>query len=464
MKHWLWIPVALATGCFSDPVDLAGTGGTDTDDGTGPATTEGAVSSSGESSTTGLESADSTDSTASTEGTEESSGTTGASDSSSTTTAAGPACGNGVVEGNEHCDGDDPQGAACLRDCTITCLDHFQDCDEMPAGGCEIDTATDGNNCGGCGHICASGVCHNSACAPSAVADGIGPGPTRITRVGDTFVFDESGFGRILRWDLGSEQVHELVSDAVTGGFRRFAVANGNVHWLDYGDGSARRVPLDDGPVDFMFEIDDAGSPFASAAHLYYPTTTFVKLQQVSTLFQATHENPATTEAVASNVPGVMCQVVQAAGRIVWTGTDVENPVQSILPDGSDLESHSILANDACNRPVFGVGSSIYFYGRVLQAGPFGLVQHNLSTDASTMVVQEAAFGGLGDYFVSPDGILADINGEVRAYDLLGNDPVAVAELPANSLNSAGRYIDDQVVMWTEVEGNTWTLFVNERP
>ncbi len=403
-------------------------------------------------------------STDATEGADASSQTTDDPGSSSDTTAPGSECGNAVVEGNEHCDGQDPPGSACLDDCTITCLDSFRDCDEIPSGGCEIDTAIDSNNCGGCGHICASGVCQDSMCAPAAIAEGIGSGPTRIARAGDAFVFDESGFGRILRWDLGAEGVQVLVSGDLTGGFQRFAVADGSVFWLDYNDGSARQVPLEGGAVEFMFAIEQAGSPFASLDHLYYPTTTVSNAVQVSTLLQATHASPATTVEIAGGVPGVMCQVVQAAGRIVWTGTNFESPVQSILEDGGDPQSHSVLANDACNRPVFGVGSSIVVYGRATEGGPFGLIRHNLATDVSTMLIQEVPSGTLGDYFVSEHGIIVDLDGEVRAYDLMGNDPVVLAELPAEALNSTGRYIDDQVVMWTEIEGNTWTLFVNERP
>lgn len=453
MRHWLWISAALTAGCFSEPVEPGATGETDPGASTGPQTTDRTDSSAGTGGTEGVGSTETTD------GLGESSGTTG--DPGSGDTTPGPVCGNGEIEGNEDCDGEDPQGAACLDDCTIICLDHFQDCDEMPAGGCEIDTATDGNNCGACGHVCASGVCQDSACAPAAIAEGIGLGPTRILRVGDTFVFDESGFGRILRWDLGEDQAQQLVSDDLTGSFQRFAVADGSVFWLDRNLSAAQRISLAGGGVDFMFALSDAGSPFASATHLYYPTTEFVDGLQVSTLLRAEHGTPAATTAVASEVPGLMCQVVAAAGRIVFTTTDFDNPVGSIPPGGGSVQLSPVLTNDACNRPLFGVGPSIYLYGRTVQDGPFGIISHNLSNGMSSMVVPDPGFGDVGDYFVSADGILADVGGEVRAYDLQGNDSHVVAQ---NTTNSTGRYLDSQVVLWTEIENNTWTLFVNERP
>ncbi|MBV1859264.1 MAG: hypothetical protein KUG77_12690 [Nannocystaceae bacterium] len=448
MRRWLWIPVVLLTGCFSEP-DASGVPESD-----GGTTTDSMSSGADETVTTGG------DSTGPSRGADESTGSTDGP-TSSTTTARDPVCGDGVVEGSEHCDGDDPQGAACLDDCTITCLDHFDDCDKMPLTGCEIDTATDDNNCGACGHICSSGVCHDSTCAPAPIAEGIGPGPTRIIRIGDTFVFDESGFGRILRWDLGDGAVQELVSDDLTGSFQRFAVVDGAVHWLDRNLSAAQRVPLTGPPVEFMFAIEDGGSPFASNTHLYYPTTAFEGGVQVSTLLEATHGAPSVTTAIATDVPGSMCQVVVAAGRVIWTGTDFEDPIRSVPVGGGPIQSHPVLSTDACNRPVFGVGPTIYLYGRALEAGPFGLIAHNIASNTSSMVIQEAGLGDLRDYFVSADGILADVGGEIRAYDLLGADPVVVADLTPGSM---GRYLDEQVVMWTELEGNTWTLFVAERP
>jgi hypothetical protein len=39
--------------------------------------------------------------------------------------------------------------------CTVgTCQTGYADCDGLPGDGCEIDTQTDPNNCGGCGHVC----------------------------------------------------------------------------------------------------------------------------------------------------------------------------------------------------------------------------------------------------------------------------------------------------------------------
>jgi hypothetical protein len=60
-----------------------------------------------------------------------------------------------------------------LPGCTATvcgigsCVAGFHDCDGMDSNGCERATSTDSKNCGGCGIVCGSGSCVNSACVCS---------------------------------------------------------------------------------------------------------------------------------------------------------------------------------------------------------------------------------------------------------------------------------------------------------
>jgi hypothetical protein len=45
-----------------------------------------------------------------------------------------------------------------------TCNAGYADCNNNPGDGCEFNTQTDPNNCGGCGVKCHSGTCNNAAC------------------------------------------------------------------------------------------------------------------------------------------------------------------------------------------------------------------------------------------------------------------------------------------------------------
>lgn len=452
MQRWLPL-LCLLPGCFSDPpanmvedTEAVSTGpGADDGDGDG----SGLPNPTGAS--TGTDTGESDDGSASTSG----------SDAESSSGEAS-FCGDGVVDMGEQCDGADPPGSACLDDCRISCLTPFEDCDRMPANGCEIDTVVDPNNCGACGRVCASGVCEESACAPAAVTQGIGFGPTRIARDGDTLVFDESGFGRIFAWEIGTDEPTTLVEDDLTGVFRRFAVAEGHVYWLDGNNGAVQRSPISGGGVEFLFTVDDGGAPLATDDGVFFPSWRMVDLSQVSDLLRVDTDAPTESEDVVTDRPGLICQVVEAGGRLVWSTTVFDDPMQSIdLDDGGAPISLAALPQDACNRPLFGVGPSVYFYGRAVPGGPFGLVSHNIGTGTSSLLVQEPTFDGIGDYYVSPHGIVIDVDDEIRLYNLMGNDPVVIGPKTEGSI---GRYVDDQIVAWTELEDNTWTLLVAERP
>lgn len=449
MQRWLPL-LCLLPGCFSDPQVS-----TNED-------TEGSSAGPGEDDSGGSSVPDPSGTSTGPFTGESDGGSTSTGTPAESTSDTASFCGDGVVDQGEHCDGTDPPGAACLDDCRISCLDSFEDCDRTPDNGCEIDTVTDPNNCGACGRVCASGVCEGSACAPAAVVQGMGFGPTRIARDGDTLIFDESGFGRILAWEIGADEPTTLVEDDLTGVFRQFAIADGHVYWLDSNLGAVQRSAVARGGVEFLFAVDEGGSPLATDDGVFFPSWRTVDLTQVSDLLRVDTATPTISQAIATDRPGLICQVVEAGGRLVWSTTLFDDPVQSLdIDDGDAPLSLAALPQDACNRPLFGVGPSIYFYGRAVAGGPLGLVSHNVGTDTSNLLIQEPSFDAIGDYYVSPHGIVIDVEDEIRVYTLVGNDPVVIGP---KTENSVGRYIDDQIVAWTELEGNMWTLLVAERP
>ncbi|HET7539378.1 MAG TPA: hypothetical protein VFK05_05880 [Polyangiaceae bacterium] len=87
----------------------------------------------------------------------------------------------------EHCGGCNAKPCPALNaeayceggKCGFNCADNFEDCDGKPGNGCERDVSRDINNCGGCGKVCSASAgktawCRNGQCGETTCAAGRG--------------------------------------------------------------------------------------------------------------------------------------------------------------------------------------------------------------------------------------------------------------------------------------------------
>lgn len=166
--------VALAAGCADDSSAADTDGGSSSGAGTSTGLAEtstaddGGSSSAGDSSSTGGGTTDTGTGAASSVGTTSADASTSAegssttSDGSSTTGTVGPTCGDGIVDGDETCDGDALAGASCSDQGfvagVLTCL---PDCSGFDTSGCIVA----GDCCGAHGAVgCADPSCQQTIC------------------------------------------------------------------------------------------------------------------------------------------------------------------------------------------------------------------------------------------------------------------------------------------------------------
>jgi hypothetical protein len=118
------------------------------------------------------------------------------------------------------------------------------------SGSC-VDTTSDANNCGRCGHGCCGGQCMNSACTPRVISTGTAPGPPVVDA---KYVYwadaQQSGDGGILRAPLSGGSPVSLA--AFLDHPNSVAVDSSFVYWVTYSVtapnyGGVFKVPVDGG-------------------------------------------------------------------------------------------------------------------------------------------------------------------------------------------------------------------------
>jgi hypothetical protein len=89
--------------------------------------------------------------------------TNGCEDNTSNDPANCGACGSACPSGPHS------TPTCATSKCALQCDPAYADCDKNPSTGCEVHTSVDVNNCGACGYVCktpnATPVCANSSCA-----------------------------------------------------------------------------------------------------------------------------------------------------------------------------------------------------------------------------------------------------------------------------------------------------------
>lgn len=104
-----------------------------------------------------------------------------------------------------------PNGTAGCFDgvCGLTCMGTFQDCDKIPANGCEADLKTDTKNCGGCGVTCPmGGSCVNGGCECAGTT-----AEAQLIPLDMYVMFDKSGSMSGTKWDNATAAMKSFVND-----------------------------------------------------------------------------------------------------------------------------------------------------------------------------------------------------------------------------------------------------------
>lgn len=140
--------------------------------------------------------------------------------------------------------------------CGFACLAGWSDCDGNPANGCEVDIAYDIKNCGVCGNVCGAGPCISSECS-TVLASGLNF-PADVAIDGTSIYWVSWGNGPL--YTNGSVQKMALAGGAVTTLASNekdpsgIAIDGTSIYWTTsdvsaMGVGAVRKMPLNGGAI-----------------------------------------------------------------------------------------------------------------------------------------------------------------------------------------------------------------------
>ena len=130
----------------------------------------------------------------------------------------------------------------CLKGkCTEVCATGYSNCDNNAANGCEVQTATDVNNCGTCGNACAAGIpCSQGVCQYPECTTALpynADGFTQATPIGGGT--GEENLGTTPQWYRFTGSSHDMLTSApVLPDAGASACGAGVMGWLNLNGGA----------------------------------------------------------------------------------------------------------------------------------------------------------------------------------------------------------------------------------
>lgn len=217
--------------------------------------------------------------------------------------------------------------------CKLTCDVGYRDCNTNGADGCEAALASDPKNCGRCGHSCGSGTCKEGLCQPWVVTMGYAR-PTRLQVTSESIFWINEGIstndGSVMRLDHGATTPVALASAQAKPA--DIAVTD-TVFWTNSGDGTVKQV------------AKTGGAPFTLA------------------------QNVAQSSPICATVDWVLWN--SGYGKVKYALST--NATEELGSSGTDLDCRAGIAYSANGTNVERIdiasGSSSSFYSHQFRAG-----------------------------------------------------------------------------------------------
>jgi hypothetical protein len=183
-------------------------------------------------------------------------------------------------------------------------------CDRTTCGSGCVDTTTDGQNCGACGHSCLGGACTAGVCKPVKLASN-GTSGAQVLAIDSTYVYFSAPkeIARVAKSGGAVEQVVPTTSAATS-----MAINGGVIYWV--GQSSLYSAPVAGASAPtFLYASISPLSIAVDANNVYWG-------EHGGSVHQAPKNGAGPVLTLASNLVAPSCVLVDATS-VYWVNDDV---------------------------------------------------------------------------------------------------------------------------------------------
>jgi hypothetical protein len=363
------------------------------------------------------------------------------SDSNTDTSTTDPAdCGNGMIDPGETCDTDALPNGECEQ-CQIVCQESFENCNQNPEDGCEVDLLSAAGSCGYCGHDCLGGECKDGVCLPVQLGEGQ-KSPYDIAVDGTEVYWTNRTGGTVMHVDKTGKALPNAIAQEQNGP-TGVTAHGGTVFWTNFYAGEVMSGGVGDDPTPFA---KGQYGPFMIAtdgAAVYWTNFDGGTVQVQPINGQAT-----TSIAVQQGTPRY---IDVSPSQVVWSTSLAEGSIHAFVKG----DNQSVVLATGRGADMGGVDADdawVYFAATL----PGAVAKVPADGGEVTVIAEgepkpkEVAFDTDHVYWTNSDA------GEVMARVRAGGEPWTLATSPGSPWAIAE---DDVAVYWTDLsDGSVWKV------
>jgi len=352
-------------------------------------------------------------------------------------------CTGVCTPGDVSCSGAQPEqcsSTGAWQNMGAACAQPTPDCNQgscaclgtMCSGTC-VDTLTDGNNCGGCGHSCQGGTCSGGLCPAIALATGQN-GAGGIAIDGSNVYWTDAYASSVMDVSKGGGTPNLLSYASFPGSI---AVYGGNAYWTGNGS-SVESIPTSGGTVTTLSSVIDASSIAVDASGIYWADYGTIKSLPLG---------GGTAQSLAASQSGSTLYLTLGSNAVYWV--DYDHGTVNATPKTGGTTT-TLTTGPTYTNSITTDAANVYWtnwMSGTLMSMPLG---------GGTITTLASGQGGPGGVTVDGTNIYWSNSGSGTVLEMpLAGGPILTLASGQNVPTAIA--VDATTVYWIDDAANNWT-------